>query len=226
MNDKLKIVLSLIKNGKWSLIFNEAIRRFTSTEISYCLRRDLNLPFNITRAKIPIRIREMEVTDLEQLFDSDIINENSEEFKENLSRKLLLNSEIKQCFVAVDENDKVLYMQWLISHKENDKLQEVYRGGFAEINTNEMLLEGAYTLKSARGKRIMSEAMATISSIGKSKGAKYLITYVKADNIPSLKGCQKSGYRPYKLRKDRWFLFMRKIKFITLPVGTKYNFEE
>lgn len=226
MNEKLKIILLLIKNGKWDLIFNEATRRFMSTEISYCLRRNLDLPFNTTKANIPIKIRETEEKDLDQLFDSDVMYENSDEFKENMSRKLLLNSEIKQCYVAVDENDKVLYMQWLINHKENDKLQEVYRGGFAKMNVTEMLLEGAYTLKSARGKRIMSEAMATISSIGKSKGAKYLITYVKSDNIPSLKGCQKSGYRPYKLRKDRRFLFTRKIKFIALPEGTKYEFEE
>ena len=170
--------------------------------------------------------REIEEKDLEQLLDLKIIYEDSEEFKENARQKLILNSGIKQCFVATDENDKVLYMQWLISHEENDKLKKVYKGGFAELNKNEMLLEGAYTIKSARGKRIMSEAMATISSIGKRKGAKYLLTYVKDDNIPSLKGCQKSGYRPYKLRKDRWFLFMRKVKFITLPAGTKYNFEE
>lgn len=226
MNDKFKIVLSLIKNNEWKLIFNEAFRRFASTELSYCLRRDLNLPFNKTKAKIPIKIREIEEKDLEQLLDSKIIYEDSEEFKENARRKLMLNSGIKQCYIATDENDKALYMQWLISHEENDKIKKVYKGGFAELNKNEMLLEGAYTIKSARGKHIMSEAMATISSIGKSQGARYLLTYVKDDNISSLKGCQKSGYRPYKLRKDRWFLFMRKIKFTTLPVGTKYNFEE
>jgi len=226
LNEKWKIILLLIKNGKWDLIFNEASRRFISTEISYCLRRDLDGQFNTTKASIPIKIRKIEEKDLEQLFDPDATYENSEEYKENVSRKLLLNSGIEQCFVATDENDKPLYMQWLISHKENDKLQKVYRGGFAEMNIDEMLLEGAYTLISARGKRIMSEAMATISSIGKKKGAKHLLTYVKSDNIPSLKGCQKSGYRPYKLRKDRWFLFKRKIKFVTLPEDTKYEFEE
>ena len=100
MNDKFKIVLLLIKNNEWKLIFNEAFRRFTSTELSYCLRRDLNLPFNKTKAKIPIKIREIEEKDLKQLLDSKIIYEDSEEFKENARRKLVLNSGIKQCYIA------------------------------------------------------------------------------------------------------------------------------
>ncbi len=73
MNDKLKIVFSLIKNSEWKLIFNETFRRFMSSELHYCLRRDLNLPFNNTKAKIPIKIREIEGKDLEQLLSVERI---------------------------------------------------------------------------------------------------------------------------------------------------------
>ena len=41
--------------------------------------------------------------------------------------------------------------------------------------------------------------MAQIAERGTDLGARWVITFVTVDNIPSLKGCQRAGFVPYLL---------------------------
>ncbi len=59
--------------------------------------------------------------------------------------------------------------------------------------------------------------MARIAEKGSEIGARWIITFVSTDNIPSLKGCMRSGFHPYILRTERWFLFNRTVKFTEIP---------
>src|SRR5664279_1795856 len=68
-------------------------------------------------------------------------------------------------------------------------------------------------------------AMARIAERGRALGVRHVMTFVEEDNIPSLKGCKKSGFVPYMIRRERWFLFCRTLTFARLPEGTPYAFD-
>ena len=94
------------------------------------------------------------------------------------------------------------------------------------LEQDERLLEGAFTHESFRGKGIMPEAMAKIAEIGKETDAQSIMTFVQSDNIPSLKGCQRAGFSPSGIRKDRWRFFKKSVSFEKLPLDYRFAFEK
>ena len=105
-------------------------------------------------------------------------------------------------------------------------MQTLFKGGFPVLESNQRLLEGAYTHESFRGKGIMPEAMSMIAELGKDSNASTVITFVQSDNIPSLKGCQRAGFFPTTVRKDNWRFFKRTVKFEKLPPNYRFAFEK
>jgi hypothetical protein len=53
---------------------------------------------------------------------------------------------------------------------------------------------GRYTFTAFRGKRAMAAGMAQLLHTARDEGATAAITYVAADNVPSLKGCARVGF--------------------------------
>jgi GNAT superfamily N-acetyltransferase len=192
---------------------------------SYCLRRDITLPFAAPSAKIPVTIRKIRESDIPILFDATRPGLSDVERKEIYDRQMLWREKVQTCYVGVDQRDTPCYVQWLIGPNENAKLQKIFKGGFPVLRNDEALLEDAYTPEAFRGLGIMSSAMAQIAEQGKQIGARYVITFVHEDNIPSLKGCKRSGFVPYKMRRETNFLFLRRFTFTPLPEGTPYPFD-
>jgi RimJ/RimL family protein N-acetyltransferase len=56
------------------------------------------------------------------------------------------------------------------------------------------MLEFAYTFTPFRGLGIMGDAMRRLLQVAADDGHRSAITYVRDDNIPSLRGCQKVGF--------------------------------
>jgi GNAT superfamily N-acetyltransferase len=106
--------------------------------------------------------------------------------------------------VAVDQrSDTPCYIQWLVGSARNDVIRRL--GCFPALDADEALLEGAYTPPQHRGLGIMSAAMAIIAERADSLGARYVLTFVGDDNIPSLKGCRRAGFKPHMLHyRSQW----------------------
>ena len=132
-------------------------------------------------------------------------------FRDENSNLGLVEAHIENCYVAVNTDNLPCYRQWLMGPSQNEKIKDFFKGSFPVLKNNEALLEAAFTLPTFRGKRIMPAAMARISEKGVDIGAKYIITFVDINNIPSLKGCKRSGFNPYVLRIEKWFLFKTSI---------------
>ncbi len=221
---QLKVAFTLSLNGEWEAVVGEIQRRMYSDDVSYILRRNLASPIEVPRAKIPLSIRRLQPQDLVSLFPASSKTLGTEEAKDAAWRQYLLQSQIETCYVAANENNLACYMQWLIGKEENGKLQQVEKG-FVPLEDGEMLLEGAFTAHYARGQGIMGEAMARIADEGKKLGCQYVYTYVRTDNIASLKGCKNAGFRPCGLRKDRWRGLRKRIEITQLSENSKYSFE-
>jgi len=181
--------------------------------MSYGLRRDLNVPIEHPSAKIPISVRPMRDEDLDILLPDDPLLPEQERMEANWRRGFARNVG-GGGFVAIDERDgSPAYMQWLLSPAQNDFIARLKT--FPLLQADEALLENAYTPPSHRGLGIMSAAMALIAERAADFGARYVMTFVGHDNVPSLKGCRRAGFDPDMVhhRHDSLFGVIRRNSF-------------
>jgi hypothetical protein len=214
-----------LRAGRAQAYWEVLHERWHSERVSFGLRRDLSVPFPAPDARIPITVRPLRASDMPQLLALDTPDLAAAEHEERLTRRDILAEGLATCYVAVTADDTPCYMQWLIGPGENDRVQAYFHGIFPRLAPDEALLEGAYTPEAWRGQRIMPCAMAHLAEQGTALGARWVITFVTQDNVPSLKGCQRAGFVPYLLRKETWHRFRRRLTFTPLPAGTPYPFD-
>lgn len=213
------------REGRAREIVDVLKQRWDSEVVSYGLRRDLLVPFESPKANMPLRVRPLVKADVSRIFDANAPGISSESREELVTRRQMLEAGIQGCYVAVTEDDTPCYMQWLIGHEQNERVQEYFKGIYPRLGQDEALLEGAFTPEAYRGQRIMPAAMAQLAEKGTDIGARWVITFVTHTNIASLKGCKRSGFAPYLMRRERWRYFRRQLTFTPLPEGTPYPFD-
>jgi GNAT superfamily N-acetyltransferase len=202
----------LLIQGNLSFIVAGIRKRIKSQNRAYGLKRDLNVEFVNPDALLPLLIRPFKIAD-DQYFTSDTYNYGIVEAKFNT------------CYVACTNEGEPCYRQWLIGSDQNQKIQNFWNQSFPVLDSDEALLESAYTNPEHRGKRIMPAAMSRIAEKGKDIGARYIITFVGIENIPSLKGCKRCGFMPYILRTESWFLFRKRVKFELIDQTLQDDFD-
>lgn len=219
MSSKLFNAFQLIRKGHFIVVIEELRKRIYSHSISFGLQRDLKNEFEAPSAKIEIQIRPLRKEDTADLLDPAA--DPSINPRIIASQQSMVYANIPTCYVAVDADDKPCYMQWLIGYNENQETEKHFQGVFPPLKKSEALLEGAYSHPAYRGLRIMPRAMALIAEKAVDMNARWVNTFVDVTNIASLKGCQRSGFKPFLLRKERWFLFRRTITFH--PISESMN---
>jgi hypothetical protein len=223
---QLTRLVLLLKSGQSGLILEELRRRIYSNSTSFCLRRDLTQSFEAPAAKISITVRPVRDSEAANLFDAGTPGLSAAEIVDRTGRMSLFQTGIPLCYVAIDQNGTPCYAQWLMSSAENDRIQEYFRGTFPILAPDEALIEGAFTPESHRGLGIMPRAMALIAERATDFGARYVLTFVGEDNVPSLKGCKRAGFAPYMLRKTDWRLLRPRANFLPLPEDKPYPVDQ
>ena len=218
-------VVQGLRGGRGHLYWEVIQERWYSERVSYGLRRDLQAPFEAPAARLPLAIRPWREADTARLLDLAAPELTEEGRDERRTRLDLLAAGITMCYVAVTADDHPCFIQWLIGPEENAEVQGYFKGIFPWLAADEALLEGGFTLEAYRGQGIMSWGLAAVAERGKDRGARWVLTFVTADNIPSLKGCRRAGFVPYLLRKETWRLFRPRVTFTLLPEGTPYPFD-
>ena len=198
--DRSIIAFKLLSKGKAIIVFENLLTRFYSDKVSIGFQRISTKEFNSPKSKINVSIRLFEKSDFGTL-------------NESYRHKRLINENIKHCYSAIDNEDNVCYRQWLIGFKENDKIQNYFGELFPRLNNGEALVEGVFTNPDYRGFGIMAFAMSEIAELGFRIGYKKIIVFVDRENIPSLKGCIRSGFEPYIIMRKKWRFGIRKVIF-------------
>ena len=206
-------------------LFQIARQRLYSESQAFGLMRDLNIYFPTPAANLPLTIRPLRQDDVAKLLDLNTPGIDSDGIHLRLSRQLLVESKIPECFVGETPEGDPCYMQWLFGAEQNDAIQRHFHGYFPWLKQDEALLEGAFTPENYRGYRIMPCAMAQIAGEAAKFGARKVLTFVAVDNIPSLKGCKRAGFNIHLTRMERWRFFGRKVTFSLLPENTPYPFD-
>jgi GNAT superfamily N-acetyltransferase len=186
-------------------------RVYSPASRSVVLRRDLERPLVTPRSKIPIAVRAADDGDGPRI--SALLSELSG--GEGSARKRFLDRGIGTCYVAVNAQGDICYMQWLVGPEHNDLLAS--STNLPILGDREALLENAFTPAAFRGQGIMSSAMAQIAERADAIGARWVLTVVREDNLPSIKGCVKAGFEPYMLKLDGWRALQHQIRYIDPP---------
>ena len=100
---------------------------------------------------------------------------------------------VRSLFVA-EVDGQAAYCQWLVRAADQAAIQRHSPHTYAPLRDGEVLLEGAYTFTPFRGKKAMAAGMVQLLHIARDEGAVAAITYVAADNVPSLRGCARVGF--------------------------------
>lgn len=207
---------------KQKRLWSKLRKHLYSSSRALGLQRDLSKDFTNPDAELNITIRPLKEGDKEILMDHGKLEKNHPQLA-NYQRRLI-ESELSTCYVAVTESDEPCYMQFLIGAKHNRLIKERFGPLFPKLDKDEALIEAAYMRPSFRGKHIMPAAMGRIAQKAQELGARWVITFVHTENIPSLKGCKRAGFFPYILREERWFLFRQYVSFHEIPpeIRAKY----
>lgn len=136
----------------------------------------------------------------------------------------LVEEDIPTCYIAVNQNQKPVFRQWVFKHEENQRIQNYFGSLFPLLNEKEVLLEGGFTHPNHRGKSIMSKAILNIVKLNTYTDTKRIITFVDKKNIASLKGLSKAQFTPYIIRKKQWLFFNRKVSFVPLSPENKNDY--
>ena len=201
----LRTLVFLIRRGEGPALVREMRRRIYSTDASWCLRRDLSVPFEAPAARVPLSLRTLSERDLPAI-------------ARELPRRLpFIRAGVPTCYVATDADDQVMYMQWLLGPESNETIRDHFGERLPQLADDEMLLEHAFTLPAYRGQRVMPSAMAQIAERAAERGARWVLTFVRVDNVPSLKGCERAGFEPHMLQTITWRLFRQRIDYQPAP---------
>jgi GNAT superfamily N-acetyltransferase len=206
----------LIRAGHSRRVARAVASRLSSTGVALGLRRDLAIPLTPPAPKLAVEVRPLDPRDALPFLDADAPGIEGVVAYDRVRQRRLLDDGIGTCWVGVAPGGEVCYMQWLIPASSNDRVQRRWPKIFPVLKPDEALLEGAYTPEPYRGQGIMAYAMAVIAERAADFGARWVVTFVGKDNVPSLKGCARSGFTPYVERHEKWLLGQRSTRFVPL----------
>jgi hypothetical protein len=174
------------------VIAGELGRRLSSQELNLGLCCDLRQLPEPKPAKIPLTLERGTVAFTG--FDDELGRATGEDYGRVLSRRRLLRRGIGAMHAATTEDGEPVYVQWLISRADQEQLEPSGPKLWRRLGDDEVLLEFAYTFIPFRGQGVMGDAMGRLLRVAQDSGARRAMTYVRDDNVPSLRGCAKVGF--------------------------------
>jgi RimJ/RimL family protein N-acetyltransferase len=213
--DTLRNGFQLLRNGHRAIFWRELRTRLYSSSTALCLRLDLEAERDHPKPRIPIVIRPLRKDDNICLLEESDYAKAHPRWKARQLR--LVESDLPTCYIAAKEHDQPCFMQWLLLPIHDTLIRDHLGKAFEPLLPDQALLEGGYMHPDCRKNGIMPAALSRIAVQAKAHGCTQVITYVDLDNIPSLIGCRRAGFQPYKVRRDRWYFLSRSLSFDRCP---------
>jgi RimJ/RimL family protein N-acetyltransferase len=185
--------------------------------VRYGLCRNLAASIEQPTSEIPISVRPLQDGDLALLFAYDRKLDAGEK-KEIAWRLAFVEKGARDGFVAIDtRNGTPCHVQWMFGPADKRL------NGMPALEAHQALLENVYTPPCYRRRGIMSTAMALIAQCAAERGAREVLVFIPHDNLASLKGAQRAGFRPVMLHRSvrRGFGLIRMDRFEKLPVSMR-----
>lgn len=191
-------ILTLARNAGGRLALERAVEQLWLDKTFFGLRCDLETPRRGSAAKIPVRMEPIPagfqgfVDEFAQVRGADAV--------EVYARQNLYAAGVPGGHLTCGPDGRPAYVQWLVTAANQEHLHATQPGRYPRLTPEEALVEAAYTFTAHRGQGVMAPAMGQLLDMAREQGARSVITYVAVDNVPSLRGCARIGFRPDHLR--------------------------
>ncbi len=135
-------------------------------------------------------------------------SEGGESAWELIGRKWYYDSGFRDCYLARDRaTGEPCFVQFVVPRAQYDQIDPGFGHRLPPIRDDELWMENSYTFKKFRGKKVMSSVLIDLGEIARKQGFRRIVTYIREDNVPSIKGCQRAGFKVYGRVPERKFLF-------------------
>ena len=208
---KVVYAFNLIRKGEFANIWKAFVRRIKSEEVAYGFKRDLSLEYAKPRSLVKITTRVYEPE------DGKFFTERQNDGRIN---------DFDTCYVGITKDGTPCCHLWLIDASQNGKLKRAWGNNFPVISNDELLVENVYTVPKYRGMGIFPTVLDDIVGKSRELGAKYVISFGEASNINMSRSFVYAGFQPYVLRRKKWFLFNKSIKFEEIPEKEMVQFKQ
>jgi len=189
------------------------------TKLFFGLRCELESLPSVRKAKVEVRM-EPQSTETFRGFAQERARAHGVDYIELLLRIGLCEASV-QTLYAAEQDGLPVYAQWLVRAADQDRMHSHAPGRYPRLETDEAMLEGAYTFQDFRRMGVMADGMAQLLQIAAEEGARAVITYVAADNVASLRGCAAVGFVADHTRESIRRVGLRRSPEQPLDVRTK-----
>ena len=211
-------LISLLRGAGLRVFLRKAMEQTWWTKLFFGLRCDLDSLPPIRRSKIEIAMKPWDSTTFRS-FAEELKQVKGPDYVEVFLRQALWEAGVQTLHVAVGPDGSPAYLQWLITPDKQHLVHAHQPGRYPTLQSDEVLLEGAYTFCCYRRTGAMGDGMAQLLRIARAQGARKAFTYVAADNIPSLRGCANVGFVLDHVRMNTRHLGLR--SSIVLPADNQ-----
>ena len=193
------VVLALLR--RW--LYSDA----TATGLAFTL----DTPLAPRRPRRALTVRPMEPH--EQDAFTDPTDARGEGALVRINARHLFSTGIETCYVAVTDDGTPCYMQYLIGPDQNGKLAEAFGELMPPLAPDEALLEFAFALEQFRRVGAMPAVVPELALKAREQGAQRVVTWVPDRNQQVLRYFERNGFVRFAVRKERYRLFRRTVRF-------------
>lgn len=197
--EEMRFMIIIIRNVGLKFFLKQLIRQTfsISTEIGFTL--DLtknNIPE--VKAKIPYSLRLASKEDMDELLHMAKA-EDKEAVYHFIMQKWRYENGYHNYYIAktIDTNE-ICFVQSIIYPEDVKMAKGRFKHMFPSLKEGEAIIESSYTFKKYRGNGLQPAITTDSFRLCKEQGLKRMIGHVIKDNIASIKGNEKAGFRRFE----------------------------
>lgn len=196
---KVRSAVLLLKFSGLKEFFGQLTRQIYSHHVQVGVEKNLeDTGGQPVESKTKYYLRVGSEEDMDEAFQQ-IATESKESVQQLLNRRWLYQCGFGKWYVARTPDTKELcFLQSVIGPEDNRLLDDGFKGWFPRLQKDEILLEGAYAFEKYRGGGLCNAVSNDIIGIYKAKGFRRMITYIRKDNVSSLKASKKTGFKKFE----------------------------
>jgi hypothetical protein len=194
------------------------------TTVNLVLRCDLDALPDLRPAQLDVQMVATEPTAFDG-FRNELQVTRGADLIEAYARHCMCADGVQTLYVSSTPDGSPIFAQWLISPDDQNVLDQHAPGRYQRLAADEFFVDGAYTFTAHRGKGAMGSGMAQLLRIARDRGARWAITFVAPDNVPSLRGCAAVGFDVGDRRLDIRRLGARSYAFEALDERSRRQWE-
>jgi ribosomal protein S18 acetylase RimI-like enzyme len=204
---KVRYATLLLKIGGVQMFFPQLTRQIYSRDILFGLEKTLSAEGVQVESRLLYTLCKATEKDMDEVL-SRVKTESKPATHELIERKWFYECGFHDCYIArTIDTGEICCIAWLLSVEDNDSITRDFQNRLPGLKKDELLLENCYTFEKYRGNDLMPSVVLSLWGIAKARGAKRLVTYVRQENVASLRVFEKLKFNKFEEIPELKLLF-------------------